>query len=65
MLNNKALWGALTGALIAVIWVAFDGEAVLLVVGLGAAGWLFGMIFERPDLPIGFLQRIQDRKSES
>jgi len=61
MLTNKALWGAIAGALIAVIWVAFDGGAVLLVAGLAAAGWLVGMIFERPDVLIGLLQRLQDR----
>lgn len=53
--------GAIAGALIAIVWVAFDGSAVLLVAGLAAVGWLIGMIFERPDLLISVLQRIQDR----
>ncbi len=61
MLTNKALWGALAGALIAIIWVAFDGLAVLAVIGLAAAGWLVGMIFQRPDVLISLLQRLQDR----
>ena len=61
MLTNKSLWGALAGALIAIIWVAFDGLAVLLVIGLAAAGWLVGMIFQRPDVLISLLQRLQDR----
>lgn len=61
MLNNKALWGALAGALIAIIWVAFDGAAVLLVIAFAAIGWLIGMIFQRPDVLIGLLQRLQDR----
>lgn len=61
MTGHKALWGALGGALIAIIWVAFDGAAVLLVAALAAGGWLIGMVFDRPDLLIGVLQRLQDR----
>ena len=61
MLKNKAVWGALAGALVAIIWVAFDGGAVLLVAGFAAIGWLVGMIFERPDVLISVLQRLQDR----
>lgn len=61
MLTNKAILGALVGAAVALIWVAWDGAAVLLVVGLAAAGWLVGMVFQRPDVLIGLLQRLQDR----
>ena len=61
MRTNKALWGALAGALIAVVWVAFDGSAVVLVAGLAFLGWIIGMIFERPQFFIDLLQRIQDR----
>lgn len=61
MLNNKALLGALAGAIIAVVWVAFDGGAVLLVAGLAAAGWLLGTIFDRPDVLIRWLERLRDR----
>ncbi len=61
MLTNKSLWGALAGALIAIIWVAWDGTAVLAVIGLAAVGWLVGMIFQRPDVLISLLQRLQDR----
>lgn len=61
MLTNKAIWGALAGALLAIVWVAFDGGAVLLVVGLAAVGWLIGMIFQRPEVFIGLLERLRDR----
>jgi len=61
MSTNKAILGALAGALIAVIWVAFDGGAVVLVAALAAVGWLIGNVFERPDILIGMLQRLQDR----
>lgn len=61
MTTNKALLGALAGALIAVIWIAWDGAAVILVAALAAAGWMLGMIFERPDVLIAWLKRIEDR----
>ncbi len=61
MLTNKATLGALAGAAIALIWVAWDGIAVLVVVAFAAIGWLIGMIFQRPDVLIGLLQRLQDR----
>ncbi len=60
-MTNKATLGALAGALVAVIWVAWDGVAVLVVLGFAAIGWLIGMIFQRPDIFIGLLQRLQDR----
>ena len=61
VLNSKSLWGAVVGVVIAVVWVAFDGLAVLLVVGLAAAGWVVGTIFDRPDFYIGLLERIKER----
>lgn len=61
MLTNKAVLGALAGAVIALIWIAWDGAAVLLVLAFAALGWLIGMIFQRPDVLIGLLQRLQDR----
>jgi uncharacterized membrane protein len=61
MFTNKAIQGALLGALIAIIWVAFDGGAVLLVVGFATIGWLVGMALQHPDVLIGFLERLQDR----
>jgi len=57
----KSLWGAAAGALTAVVRVAFDGGAVLLMVALAALGWLIGMVFERPDIFINLLQRLQER----
>ena len=38
-----------------VVWL------VLLVLGLAGAGWLLGMVFQRPDVLIGLLQRLQER----
>ncbi|MDZ7733912.1 MAG: hypothetical protein U5R31_13360 [Acidimicrobiia bacterium] len=61
MTNQKALWGAAAGVIIALVWVAFDGLAVLLVVGLAALGWAIGMVFDRPDAIISLLERIRDR----
>jgi uncharacterized membrane protein len=57
----KSLLGAAAGALTAVVWVAFDGRAVLLMIALAALGWLIGMVFERPDILINLLQRLQER----
>ncbi len=59
--KKKSLWGGLVGVVIALIWVAFGGPAVGIVIGLGALGWLIGMILERPDILIRLLQRLQER----
>jgi uncharacterized membrane protein len=59
--NKTSLRGALAGVLIAIVWVAFDGAAVLLMLALAAAGWTIGMIFERPDIFISLLERLQER----
>ena len=61
MLSNKGIVGALAGALIAIVWVAFDGTAVLLLIAFAAIGWLVGTILQRPDILIDLLQRLQDR----
>ncbi|BAN03589.1 hypothetical protein [Ilumatobacter coccineus] len=61
IIRNTGLIGAALGAIIAIVWVAFGGLAVLLVLGLALAGWLVGMIFQRPDFVIGLLQRLQQR----
>lgn len=61
MPRSKALWGALIGALVAILWIAFDGTAVLLVIGLTAIGWLIGTILDRPDTVIRILERLQER----
>lgn len=61
IIRNTGLIGAALGALIAIVWVAFGGLAVLLVLGLALAGWLIGMIFQRPDFLIGLLERLQQR----
>lgn len=61
IIRNTGLIGAALGALIAIVWVAFGGLAVLLVLGLALAGWALGMVFQRPDFFIGLLQRLQER----
>lgn len=61
MFNSKATKGATAGTLIAIVWVAFGGAAALLVAALAAGGWMLGMIFDRPDILIGWLQRIKNR----
>ena len=60
-IRNSGLIGAALGALVAIVWVAFGGLSVLLVLGLAGAGWLLGMVFQRPDLLIGLLERLQER----
>jgi uncharacterized membrane protein len=61
IIRNSGVVGAALGALVAIVWVAFGGLSVLLVLGLAAAGWLVGMVFQRPDLLIGLLERLQER----
>lgn len=61
LFRNTGLIGAALGAIIAIVWVAFGGLAVLLVLGLAAAGWLLGMVLQRPDVLIGLLERLQQR----
>lgn len=60
-IRNTGLIGAALGAVIAIVWVAYGGLAVLLVLGLAVAGWVLGMVFQRPDFFISLLTRIQDR----
>jgi len=59
--RNTGFVGAALGALIAIVWVAFGGLAVLLVVGLTVAGWTLGMVLQRPDFFIALLERLQQR----
>lgn len=61
MAISKPIWGALAGAVLAVLWVAFGGGAVLLVIALAVAGALIGLVFERPDVLIRLLERLQER----
>lgn len=61
MFNSKASWGALAGALVAIIWLIFDWPAVLLVVGLTVLGWLIGTILDRPERVIAVLEYLQER----
>lgn len=57
---SKSLIGTVLGAVVAVLWVVFDGGAVLLVVAFAAAGWLLGSLLEDPSRLISLLQRLQD-----
>jgi uncharacterized membrane protein len=61
LFRNTGMIGAALGALVAIVWVAFGGLAVLLVVGLAVAGWAVGMVFQRPDFFIAVLERLQRR----
>lgn len=61
LFRNTGIIGATLGAIVAIVWVAFGGLAVLLVLGLAAAGWIAGMVMQRPDFFIGLLERIQQR----
>lgn len=61
LFHNTGLIGAILGAIIAVVWVGFGGLAVLLVVGLAVAGWVLGMVLQRPDIFIRLLERLQQR----
>lgn len=59
--RSTGIIGAALGALVAIVWVAFGGLAVLLVIGLAVAGWAVGMVLQRPDFFIGLLERLQRR----
>ncbi len=61
MLTSRPLLGALAGALLAIVWIVFDGWAVLLVAGLAVIGWLIGSILDKPDVVIRMLERLQNR----
>ena len=59
--KKRSLWGALTGVVIAVIWVGLGGAAVGIVIGLAALGWIIGLILDNPDTLIKLLERLKDR----
>lgn len=61
MLTRKSWVGATTGAVLAIVWAALGFGAVLLVVALTALGGAIGVVIDRPDHVIAFLQRMQER----
>ncbi|MGI8795537.1 MAG: DUF2273 domain-containing protein [Acidimicrobiia bacterium] len=61
MLTRKSWVGAATGAVLAIVWAALGFGAVLLVVALTALGGAIGVVIDRPDRVIAFLQRMQER----
>ena len=61
MFKRMALWGAGIGAFLAIVWLAFDGWAVLIVVGLATLGWIIGLVLDHPDPIIVLLERWRDR----
>jgi uncharacterized membrane protein len=61
MAISKPIWGALAGALLAILWVAFGGGAVLLVIALAVVGALIGVLLEHPGALISLLERLQER----
>ncbi|MCA1705969.1 MAG: DUF2273 domain-containing protein [Actinobacteria bacterium] len=61
MQRRKAWVGATAGAVLAIIWAALGFGAVLLVLALAALGGAIGVVIDRPDSVIDFLQRMQER----
>lgn len=61
MPTSKALWGAVVGALVAILWTALGGAALLLIAGLATIGWLIGAVLDRPERVIRVLERLQER----
>lgn len=53
---------AVVGAVVAVLWLAFGTNALVVFVGLTGIGALIGIVLDRPDRLIGLLQRLQDRQ---
>ena len=61
MVVNRTILGTLIGAGVGIVWVAFGFTAMLLVAALAAAGWLVGLLLERPEIAIGYLERLSER----
>lgn len=61
MPSSRSLIGAVAGALLAILWIVFDGGAVIFVASLSALGWLIGYVLEKPDALISVLERLQER----
>ncbi len=58
---QQAWVGAAAGAVLAIVWTALGFGALLLVLALGALGGVIGLVLDRPDPVIDFLQRMQRR----
>ena len=61
MPTSKAIWGAVVGALVAILWIALGGATLLLIIALTAIGWLIGATLDRPEGVIRVLERLQQR----
>jgi len=59
--TSRTIIGAATGAIVALIWIAFDTKAVLLLAALTGIGALIGVALDRPQRLIDILERLQDR----
>jgi uncharacterized membrane protein len=59
--TSRTAIGAVSGATVGIIWIAFDTKAVLVVAALTALGALIGIALDRPQRIIDFLERLQDR----
>lgn len=60
-MTRKSFVGAAAGAVLAIIWAALGFGAVLLVLALTAVGAAIGVVIDRPEAVIDFLQRMQER----
>ncbi len=58
---SRASIGAICGAMIAIIWLVFDANAVLVLAALTGFGALIGVALDRPDRLIELLERLRDR----
>ncbi|MGB5759725.1 MAG: hypothetical protein WBM50_22610 [Acidimicrobiales bacterium] len=58
---SRTAIGAATGAVLAIVWIAFDTKAVLLLAALTILGALVGVALDRPQRLIDLLERLQDR----
>ena len=58
---SRAAIGAVSGAVLAIVWIVFDTRAVLLLAALTILGALIGVALDRPERLIVLLERLQDR----
>lgn len=58
---SRAAIGAVSGAVLAIVWIVFDTRAVLLLAALTILGALIGVALDRPERLIELLERLQDR----
>jgi len=57
----KSVLGTILGAVVGVLWVTLGGGAVLVVIALSGVGGLIGVVLDRPEIAISWLERLRDR----